>query len=1123
MESSISQEACYVKSSLTRKSPSVLQDLWSSAREGSIQDVEAALLKLKKTNGNVDSKNAFGLTALHIAVWRNHVPIVRRLLAAGADSNIKDGESGWSSLHRALHFGHLAVAGVLIDAGASLTLEDSKGQIPADYLSGPLRKVVFGEKNKDWPSRDEQVNANWYTELFSWGNGANYQLGTGNARIQKLPCKVEEVEGLIVKQISAAKFHSIALTDSGDVYTWGFGRGGRLGHPDFDVHSGQAAVITPRQVSVGLGQRRVKVVAAAKHHTIAATFGGDVFTWGTNREGQLGYTSVDTQPTPRRVSLLRAKVISVAAANKHSAAVTDSGDVFTWGCNKEGQLGYGTCNSASNYVPRIVESLKGKSLVEVSTAKHHTVALGTDGEVFQWGFKIVTPRRVIIQRNTKKGGNLPLRFHCMGKLHVIKIAAGWTHSTALTDDGTIFYWVSSDPNLHCQQLYCPTDSTAVAISSGKVCTSFVTSTGDVYAWDGKKNSDNSPIIQRIHGIKHAISVSVGYKHFLAVSAIYSPQYTSKYVIDAKTEKEEKDDLVHSSEEDDMIDTVQKEPEGSNCVNKFPKALPSLKDLCQKVAAESLLNAKNAIHLLDVADMLEAEDLQRHCEDFVLHNLDYIITISPTALSSVSPLLLSKLEKSLDAKSSESWSHRHLPTQTATFPVVVDSEEDDIGVAVPRLCNNVSADITDGTADKKKPGDGFLLGKSAAEHNKAKQARAIKKKLQQIEMLELRQRRGHHLDEQQKAKLESKYLLLSRLSYLETGEREFSESNSITHSVDGKSIEEMGSRHRKKGKKKGKKTGSREEDVDSSIPRINLSPSVDFHAKELEIISPKSMESCQDASNGGGSTNSGDADVPVSMGKANSHVKSLTGNENTGMQNVTQSSKKSMKKKSKKGGLSVFLSGALDEVPKVVDPSPPPVKAEGPAWGGVKIMRESLSLLEIQSEQIGQSNALSLSQANKESSACMSKLKSQNSKSARKQKNMADPRETKFNEHETEHRCVHASAPIMIAPKKDVTSSDVERNTPPWAGSLSTASKSSLRDIQMQQVKYKRNSLPNFNSKSPVDAYVSGLKESPKENPSRWFKPDTVTPSSIRCIQIEEKAMKDLRRHYKHVKLVQRDS
>lgn len=51
----------------------------------------------------------------------------------------------------------------------------------------------------------------------------------------------------------------------------------------FILFSGQAAVITPRLVTSGLGARRVKAIAAAKHHTVIATEGGEVFTWGSNR------------------------------------------------------------------------------------------------------------------------------------------------------------------------------------------------------------------------------------------------------------------------------------------------------------------------------------------------------------------------------------------------------------------------------------------------------------------------------------------------------------------------------------------------------------------------------------------------------------------------------------------------------------------------------------------------------------------------------------------------------------------------------------------------------------------------------------------------------------------------
>lgn len=65
------------------------KDLWFIAQHGSIAELDSALLMLKKNGGNIDSKNIFGLTPLHIATWRNHLPIVRRLLAAGADPDAR--------------------------------------------------------------------------------------------------------------------------------------------------------------------------------------------------------------------------------------------------------------------------------------------------------------------------------------------------------------------------------------------------------------------------------------------------------------------------------------------------------------------------------------------------------------------------------------------------------------------------------------------------------------------------------------------------------------------------------------------------------------------------------------------------------------------------------------------------------------------------------------------------------------------------------------------------------------------------------------------------------------------------------------------------------------------------
>lgn len=135
------------------------------------------------------------------------------------------------------------------------------------------------------------------------------------------------------------------------------------------------------------------------------------------------------------------------------------------------------------------------------------------------------------------------------------VAAGMVHSVALTEDGSLFYWVSSDPDLRCQQLFSLCGRNRVSISAGKYWTAAVTATGDVYMWDEKKGKDKPPIATRLHGVKRA--TSVGETHLLIVGSLYHPVYPANV---AKNPQKLKLNVREESEEfdEDFLKKVRKE-------------------------------------------------------------------------------------------------------------------------------------------------------------------------------------------------------------------------------------------------------------------------------------------------------------------------------------------------------------------------------------------------------------------------------------------------------------------------------------------------------------------------------------------------------------------------------------
>jgi alpha-tubulin suppressor-like RCC1 family protein len=134
-----------------------------------------------------------------------------------------------------------------------------------------------------------------------------------------------------------------------------------------------------------LAGNRVDAVACGGAHILALTVEGKVFAWGYGGEGQLGMGTIYNNPIPMPVGgLLNCKiVVQIAASEYHSAALTEAGELYTWGAGEDGRLGQG--DEEHRLSPTLVQGLAHCAVLQVACGAEHSGALTDGGKVYTWG------------------------------------------------------------------------------------------------------------------------------------------------------------------------------------------------------------------------------------------------------------------------------------------------------------------------------------------------------------------------------------------------------------------------------------------------------------------------------------------------------------------------------------------------------------------------------------------------------------------------------------------------------------------------------------------------------------------------------------------------------------------
>ncbi|XP_077637790.1 uncharacterized protein LOC110483277 isoform X2 [Lonchura striata] len=188
----------------------------------------------------------------------------------------------------------------------------------------------------------KQLSAGSYTsaavtedgQLFVWGDNSEGQIGLASEASVSVPCKVDI--GKPVSFVSCGYYHSALITGDGELYTFGEPVNGKLGLSPEQLKNNRV----PQPV-LGIMEKVNKVACGGEHTVVLAET--DVYTFGLGQYGQLGHgTFVFESSVPKPVKRLkRHKICNIACGENHTAVIAENGLMFTFGDGRHGKLGFG--------------------------------------------------------------------------------------------------------------------------------------------------------------------------------------------------------------------------------------------------------------------------------------------------------------------------------------------------------------------------------------------------------------------------------------------------------------------------------------------------------------------------------------------------------------------------------------------------------------------------------------------------------------------------------------------------------------------------------------------------------------------------------------------------------------
>jgi alpha-tubulin suppressor-like RCC1 family protein len=177
--------------------------------------------------------------------------------------------------------------------------------------------------------------------VYSCGDGSSGVLGDGKTRASETPVRVTGLAGLTVTSLVSSAGNAGALTSTGQVYDWGLNSSGQLGY-GFRSSYSDVAVRVPLPDFAQVTQYVQGGSAPDNGQSLVLLADGSLFAWGNDAWSQLGDGRTTTQWSPERIQPPTGVTYQTLASGGATSYAIDTRDnVWAWGQDDCGQVGNG--------------------------------------------------------------------------------------------------------------------------------------------------------------------------------------------------------------------------------------------------------------------------------------------------------------------------------------------------------------------------------------------------------------------------------------------------------------------------------------------------------------------------------------------------------------------------------------------------------------------------------------------------------------------------------------------------------------------------------------------------------------------------------------------------------------